>query len=340
MEKILSIIIPTYNMERYLTKCLSSLIVPDEELLKRMEVLVVNDGSKDNSSKIAHEFETKYPNTFRVIDKENGNYGSCINRGLKEATGKYIKILDADDSFQTSNLAAYMNLLNKTCIDLILTDYELVNAAGDKIETRSFSIPPNEILDIKTHIGSLYRIQMHAVTFRTDLLKEMEYVQLEGISYTDAEWVFRPLTQGTTFLYLKKVLYKYLVGRSGQTADLNVWAKKYNERERIARKQIGIYEKSKKQNMDERLLDYLAYRIDRTLHGIYLTHLLINRDREKAFALDGIIKEASPETFKRIEKLKIHDRVFPKEYIKLWHQKGELPPKWASFFYKKIKKLK
>ena len=78
MTKLLSIIIPTYNMQKYLRHCLDSLLVSDE-MMDQLEVLVINDGSKDNSSKIAHEYETKYPNTFRVVDKENGNYGSCVN---------------------------------------------------------------------------------------------------------------------------------------------------------------------------------------------------------------------------------------------------------------------
>lgn len=82
MEKILTIVIPTYNMQDYLRRCLDSLIVPEEQM-KHLEVLVVNDGSKDNSSAIAHEYQDKYPDTFRVIDKENGNYGSCVNRGLR-----------------------------------------------------------------------------------------------------------------------------------------------------------------------------------------------------------------------------------------------------------------
>lgn len=96
MDKILTIIIPTYNMEKYLRHCLDSLIVPN---MDKVEVLMINDGSKDSSSAIGHEYQNRYPKTFRVIDKENGNYGSCINRGLKEATGKYVKVLDADDSF-------------------------------------------------------------------------------------------------------------------------------------------------------------------------------------------------------------------------------------------------
>ena len=94
-------------MEKYLDKCLTSLIVSDDKM-PLLEVLVINDGSKDRSSEIAHSYEQKYPQTFRVIDKENGNYGSCINRGLKEATGKYVKVLDADDWFDTNNLSNVM----------------------------------------------------------------------------------------------------------------------------------------------------------------------------------------------------------------------------------------
>ena len=104
MDKILSIIVPTYNMEKYLERCLSSLIVSDEQMAM-LEVLVINDGSKDRSSEIAHGYESRYPDTFRVIDKTNGHYGSCVNRGLQEATGKYVKVLDADDWFNTENFA-------------------------------------------------------------------------------------------------------------------------------------------------------------------------------------------------------------------------------------------
>lgn len=125
MEKILTIVIPTYNMQDYLHRCLDSLIVPEEQM-QLLEVLVVNDGSKDNSSVIAHEYQNKYPDTFRVIDKENGNYGSCVNRGLREATGKYIKILDADDWFDNVTLALYLIYLTALDVDLVLTDFKIV----------------------------------------------------------------------------------------------------------------------------------------------------------------------------------------------------------------------
>ena len=96
MDKILTVIVPAYNMEQYLAYCLDSLCISQHQ--NDIEVLVINDGSKDATSIIAHDYERKLPQVFKVIDKENGNYGSCVNRGLAEACGKYIKVLDADDS--------------------------------------------------------------------------------------------------------------------------------------------------------------------------------------------------------------------------------------------------
>ena len=125
MNKILTIVVPTYNMQDYLNRCLDSLIVVPE-LMGQLEVLVINDGSKDNSSVIGHEYEARYPNTFRVIDKENGNYGSCVNRGLAEAKGKYIKILDADDWFNTKEFEDYLRNLSTVEVDLVLTSYYFV----------------------------------------------------------------------------------------------------------------------------------------------------------------------------------------------------------------------
>ena len=75
MKKLLSIIVPSYNMGAYLPKCLGSLIIEDKELLQKLDIIVVNDGSKDRTSEIANEFEAKYPGVFRVIDKANGHYG-------------------------------------------------------------------------------------------------------------------------------------------------------------------------------------------------------------------------------------------------------------------------
>ena len=96
-DKILSLVVPTYNMEKYLPACLDS--VTDELIGDSLEVIVVNDGSTDRSPDIIRQYEQKRPDLIKVIDKPNGHYGSCVNAGLAVATGKYFKILDADDWF-------------------------------------------------------------------------------------------------------------------------------------------------------------------------------------------------------------------------------------------------
>ena len=222
MKKNLTIIIPTYNMEKYLHKCLDSLIINDEGM-KQLEVLVINDGSKDSSSQIAHEYQDKYPNTFRVIDKENGNYGSCINRGLKEATGKYVKVLDADDSFNNEGFKSYLKLLQEIDVDLIVTDYVIVNESGKELNRIKRSISGGKVLPISDTIDEFLhpQIQMHAVTYKTQNLRDINYYQTEGISYTDQEWMFIPMITVNTLYYYPVVVYEYLVGRAGQTVEMD-----------------------------------------------------------------------------------------------------------------------
>ena len=115
MEKILSIIIPVYNVEQYLDKCLSSVLNINQR--EEIEVLAINDGSTDGSLEILKKFQKEYPSVLQVIDKQNGGHGSAWNEGLKLATGKYIKFLDSDDWF--SNLDRLIRLLKNLDVDVL-----------------------------------------------------------------------------------------------------------------------------------------------------------------------------------------------------------------------------
>ena len=98
MAKVLTIVIPAYNVEQYIDRCLES-VTTHVDSLDDLEIIVVNDGSKDNTLELAQRYAVKYPQSVRVIDKPNGGWGSGINRGIEEATGKYLKTLDSDDWF-------------------------------------------------------------------------------------------------------------------------------------------------------------------------------------------------------------------------------------------------
>lgn len=242
MDKLLTIVIPTYNMQDYLNRCLDSLVI-ESSLMEQLEVLVVNDGSKDSSSAIAHEYEAKFPCTFRVIDKENGNYGSCVNRGLAEAQGKYIKVLDADDWFDTNEFERFLKALSGIEVDLVLSGFNIVKADSSGGIKVTYTYKPNvEALKI----GNLQHMDyetlgawlMHAITYRVQLLRSINYVQTEGISYTDTEWVYLPLYAVNTFAFIDTVVYQYLRGRVGQTVDTEVLIKSVDQYDKVVRRLI------------------------------------------------------------------------------------------------------
>lgn len=173
MNKILTIIIPTYNMEKYLRQCLDSLLCDAMEML---EVIVINDGSKDSSSAIAHEYEANYPGMFRVIDKKNGNYGSCINRGLKEVTGKYVKVLDADDMFERSLLDKFLNLLKTVDADVVVNDFNTYRE-GDGKRLNSYSLPNDHLLPITEIFATKSFVPMHSITYRCSIFKSFVIIR-------------------------------------------------------------------------------------------------------------------------------------------------------------------
>ena len=123
-DKLLTITVPVYNTEEYLPKCLDSLII--DEYMDILEVLIVIDGSPDNSLTIAQEYAQRYPNTFIVINKENGGHSSAINKGLELATGKYFKLLDSDDWFNKDSFKVFLERLSNLDVDLILTNYMIL----------------------------------------------------------------------------------------------------------------------------------------------------------------------------------------------------------------------
>lgn len=226
-DKILTIIIPSYNMEAYLDRCLSSLIVESDKM-PLFEALIINDGSKDKTSEIGHSYENRYPGSFRVIDKENGHYGSCVNAGLAEAIGKYVKVLDADD-YYASGFSEYLSLLVTADADLVITDSFSIDENGNLLSKSSFPLPKNETAGVCQLIScSVNHLDHFNITWKTSVLKEMGYRQTQGISYTDLEWSTLPAGRITSVSYLPITVYCYVRGREGQSIDIgyrqkNMW---------------------------------------------------------------------------------------------------------------------
>lgn len=241
MDKLLTIIIPSCNMEKYLPKCLGSLVVA-QEMMDRLEVLVVNDGSKDRTSEIAHEFAAKWPGTFKVIDKTNGHYGSCINAGLKTAMGAFVKVLDADDHFDTAALETHLrNLtaLDGEGVDVVFTDYVLVHEDGHAGLRMACGLPEDRTFDLATVVARGTHQVMHSLTYRTENLRLNGYRQTEGMPYTDNEWALLPMRYMGKMAYRPLPLYQYLIGRAGQSVSIEQSVKNIGNLEIILRHVVG-----------------------------------------------------------------------------------------------------
>lgn len=309
-------------MEKYLGQCLDSLLVPS---VGDVEILVINDGSKDRTSEIAHEYSQRYPQSIRVIDKFNGHYGSCINRGLNEATGKYVKILDADDSFDSEVFERFIEFLKDTDADLVLSNYCIVNEnrvvtdfrsiTGSKVPDKNYQF--SETIDLLT---SKF-MAMHGVCYRRDMLLSLGYTQTEGVPYTDQEWIFEPMTKVKIVSVFPKYLYRYLVGREGQSisgySKPNAIALQLN----LIGKRVKIYN-DVQGSISNVQAKYLSMRLMCVLKNTYHTILLNNDLREllpNLSKLDASVRQASPKLYQALGNVWLKPWL-PIKYIKRWRK--------------------
>lgn len=239
MEKILSISIAAYNVEKYIKMTLNSFIIP--EILDDLEVILVNDGSKDYTSQLSHEIEQRYPFAFTVIDKKNGGYGSTINTSIQMAHGKYFKTIDGDDWVEQEGLIKLIHYLKNTDDDMIITNYTRVNdKTGKKVPT---------IFECKESKKSFYfvdlyknqKFYMQGITFKTSILKNMHYMITEHCFYTDIEYILTPIPFINTISFLDENVYMYRIAVNEQSMSVAGKRKHIDEQLKILKKMIQYY---------------------------------------------------------------------------------------------------
>jgi glycosyltransferase involved in cell wall biosynthesis len=212
-------------MEKYLDRSVGSLLVP--EVLDKLEIIIVNDGSKDRTLEIANSYKAKYPQSVIVIDKPNGHYGSTVNAALKVATGKYFRILDADDWFNSEELVKFVAKLEEIDVDCVYTQYTLLE--DDKPSLRTVKdIEFEKVYNLANFSAPKATYCMHSLTHRKEFLLSIQYEQTQGICYTDTEYVYIPLIQAKTICYLELNIYQYFRGRDDQSMSPQSLAKNYS----------------------------------------------------------------------------------------------------------------
>lgn len=244
MNKILTVVVPVYKVEPYINKCLDSLILP-EELMDWLEVLVVNDGTPDNSAEMARVYEKKYPKVFRVIDKENGGHGSAWNRGLKEAQGKYIRFLDSDDWFDKDGFVLLMKRLTHIDADIVFSPYKRCFMEDNSVVVYPVNdTEDNQVMDVvdfKWKSQNMNISNFWYSTYRTQLIQPLCPLFLEGVHYDDSILFVVPVMRAHTVHLVDAPLYNYLLGRPGQSMNVNIIKKHYRDRHRTHMQVFDYY---------------------------------------------------------------------------------------------------
>ena len=225
--KLLSVAVPSYNSQAYMRHAIDTLLTGGEE----MEILIVNDGSKDDTAAIADEYAAKYPTICKAVHKENGGHGDAVMHGLRAATGQYFKVVDSDDWVDTDALAKVLDVLREHAqgekmIDLVVANYvyEKEGAVRKHAVRYGNALPENRVLTWDT-IGKFrvgQYILMHAAIYRRELLLACGLELPKKTFYVDNLYVYKPLTHVKTLYYLNVDLYRYFIGRSDQSVNEKV----------------------------------------------------------------------------------------------------------------------
>lgn len=244
MEKLLSIIIPAYNVEKFLDKTLDSIC--KSRFLDKIEILIINDGSTDNTNKIAEQYANKYSESVVLIDKDNGGHGSTINTGIKMSNGKYIKVVDGDDWVDAGELDKLINVLKDEKCDLILCSYNIVEEDGKNVNKISdYTLNEKVDADFCDDYKEIVKIyHMHAVTFRTECLKSSNKLLTENCFYVDQEYLLFHLSNISTYSYYDFDVYQYRIGRDEQSVSYKNMIKRRNMHKKVIEVLLDDMQKS------------------------------------------------------------------------------------------------
>ncbi len=294
MEKILSISIAAYNVEKYLKNTLDSLVSP--EIMEDIEVLIIDDGSKDNTAAIGKAFAQEYPNTFKVISKPNGGYGSTINTAIDAAAGKYFKTLDGDDWYDTQNLVKFVQALKSTDADMVITPFTIVDEKTGNQETISCGYPQQEKnlvfeqLPLELHP----KIRMHAITYRTAILKENHIRIGEHCFYTDIEYIAFPMVYVNSVNFFDYSIYQYRLGMEGQSVSVEGFRKHYKDHLKVIDRVFAFYTAHKQKglsNEKEAFLFYVLKTLVNAQYGIFFKLYATKQTKRELIEFDTKLKQ-------------------------------------------------
>lgn len=292
---LLTVIVPAYNSQDYLDRCLRTLTGYGAGL----EVVIVNDGSKDNTATIADGWATEHPGTVRVIHQENAGHGGALNAGIAAARGTYLKVVDSDDWVDRRAMRQVLEVLaacahEEEPLDLLVTNYvyEKQGRRHKAVIRYRNVMPVNETVSWEALRRCRYDqyLMMHALILRTELVRASGITLPTHTFYVDYLYSFIPLPQVRSLRYLDVNLYRYFIGRDDQSVNEKVMISRIDQ---LLRVNAGMVEAMPRpEDVPEQLYRYMTHylRINFVVCSIMLLrsgtpeHLRIREDMWQHFA--------------------------------------------------------
>ncbi|MBQ4527828.1 MAG: glycosyltransferase family 2 protein [Clostridia bacterium] len=283
--KYLSVVVPCYNSQDYMEKCIDSVLHGGDDV----EIIIVDDESKDNTGKIADEYAAKYPDIIRVIHQNNGGHGEGVNQGVLNSTGLYFKVVDSDDWLNTEALDNLLSAIKKnhaegTDPDLYICNYVYEHTADNTTYVMSYKdkFPDKKIFtwNEMKGFGVSQCLMMHSVVFRTKFLQK-DYIPLpKHTFYVDNIYMYRPLPYVKSISYLNLDLYRYFIGRDDQSiTEANV-IKRLDMQMKVTELMFAAHDLKKIKAENKKLYQYMLHNLAIMMH-INASFSFLSKDKEK-----------------------------------------------------------
>lgn len=266
-KPILTVAIPAYNVEKYIDKTINSLVKSNQ--CDCMEVLIVDDGSTDATKDMADALAKKY-DFVKAFHQENGGHGAAINTGIREAQGKYFKLLDGDDWVNPEGLAQLITVLDNIEDDFVLCDFHEVYMKEKRKKRVSYSFEKGRTLPLDDLCVKFF-ISMHSFTFRTEILKKLPKSIDCHSFYVDMEYMLYPLPFVRTFRYEAIDVYQYRLEREGQSVSAEGFRKHHKEDANVLWQLIDYYNKY---GTTKETAEAVQYYMTQRIFDMYYRHIL------------------------------------------------------------------
>ena len=304
MEKILSVSVAAYNVESTLREALDPFAAdPVRDLV---EVWIVDDGSTDATRRIAADYEARYPDTFHLIAKENGGWGSTLNAAMQAATGRYFKQLDGDDYFSHENLADFLHFLSQTGADWVQSPYvTFEDGSGGIIRMLGSYEGGYRYFPLRKTIpiGECEALlpDMHSTTVRTALLQQNHIRILEHCFYTDVEFVLKSFNCCRTIAFYERPVYYYRLARSGQSMSLAGVRRHYRDHQKMLFEMLRYYQSEVKEPGQRAVIEKRLDGVCNMQYTFYYALACTPEQKRELIAFDRQLQQTAPDFYARVE---------------------------------------